>query len=59
MMRTHLDWLGAMLPSEMLDAPAPEQIPLLDKLLHVSEPDPDHFVDNFSIQMGEQDCDYR
>lgn len=44
---------------DMLEAPTPEQIPLLDKLLHVSDPDPSHFVDSFSIQMSEPDCDCR
>lgn len=58
-MRTHLRLFGHILPSDMVDAPTPEQLPLLDKLLHVSDPDPAHFVDTFSIQMGEPDCDCR
>ncbi len=31
-MRTHLRLLGHILPSDMVDAPTPEQLPLLDKL---------------------------
>lgn len=41
---------------DMLEAPTPEQIPLLDKLLHVSDPDPNLFVDSFSLQVCVGDC---
>lgn len=58
-MRTHLQLFGHTPPLDMLEAPTAEQIPLLDKLLHVSDPDPNLFVDSFSLQMGEPDCDCR
>ena len=57
--RTSLIYNSQVLPVEMLRSPRAEQIEFLDCLLHVSDPDPDGFVDSFHIEQGVEDCDYQ
>ena len=39
-----------VLPADYLRAPLPEQIPYLDPLLHVAEPDAEEFVNRLCIE---------
>lgn len=44
-----------LIPMSLLRTPVPEQIPFLDKLLHVSDPDPEDFANHFYIELGVED----
>lgn len=37
-------------PRELCRAPVPDQIPCLDRLRHVADPDPNEFVNNFFVE---------
>ena len=39
-----------LLPQDMVITPCAEQIPMLDKFMHSSEPDVEALVENFSLQ---------
>ena len=39
-----------VLPADYLRAPLPEQIPCLDPLLHVADPDAENFVNGLHIE---------
>ena len=39
-----------LLPHDMVVSPCAEQIPMLDRFTHVSDPDVDALVENFSLQ---------
>ena len=44
-------------PVDMVYAPRANQIPFLDRLYHVEDPDIEGFVDGFFIEQGVIDCD--
>lgn len=48
-----------LVPFDLLKTPVPDQIPLLDQIRHVADPDPNAFTDSFYIQQGVMDCDYK
>ena len=39
-----------LLPLDMVVSPCAEQMPMLDRFTHVSDPDVDALVENFSLQ---------
>ena len=48
---------GGVPPKDLVKAPVPDQIGFLDRVRHVSDPDPNSFVDDFFIEQIPYDCD--
>ena len=46
-------------PKEFVKTPVPDQIGFLDRVRHVSDPDPNAFVDSFYITQIPHDCDIK
>ena len=46
-------------PKDLVKAPVPDQISFLDRVCHVSDPDPNAFVDSFYITQIPHDCDIK
>jgi hypothetical protein len=54
---TSLVYNGGVPPKDLVKAPVPDQIGFLDRVRHVSDPDPNAFVDDFFIEQIPYDCD--
>jgi hypothetical protein len=56
---------GGVPPKDLVKAPVPDQIRprsrtrFLDRVCHVSDPDPNAFVDSFYITQIPHDCDIK
>jgi hypothetical protein len=50
---------GGVPPKDLVKAPVPDQISFLDRVCHVSDPDPNAFVDSFYITQIPHDCDLK
>ena len=59
MKRGSLMYNGGLPPHDLVKAPAPDQINFLDAVRHVSDPDPNAFVDTFYITQIPHDCDLK
>lgn len=54
-----LKYNGGLPPHDLVKAPDPDQINFLDRVRHVSDPDPNAFVDTFYITQIPHDCDLK
>ena len=54
-----LKYSGGLPPHDLVKAPDPDQIGFLDRVRHVSDPDPNAFVDTFYITQIPHDCDLK
>ncbi len=54
-----LKYNGGLPPHDLVKAPVPDQINFLDRVRHVSDPDPNAFVDSFYITQILHDCDLK
>ena len=59
MKSTSLVYNGGVPPKDLVKAPVPDQIGFLDRVRHVSDPDPNAFVDSFYITQIPHDCDLK
>ena len=57
MKRNSTMYNGGIPPHDLVKAPVPDQIGFLDRVRHVSDPDPNAFVDDFFIEQIPYDCD--
>ena len=59
MKRNSTMYNGGVPPKDLVKAPVPDQIGFLDRVRHVSDPDPNAFVDSFYITQIPHDCDIK